>query len=650
MILFPKKWSESPIPEYRTGLLDSPSLLRPLQVKDALRHAAKTTDCVRQLNDASATWEANEGKYLFVFCRERNEEGLQKVTVWAKKKAGVYLRLKTVWVRNEDYIFEALPYFAAEYFEMDLPMREMITDVEFFHCIDMTLQMLSKDCPSHLKKKERFIKDWAAYMPKFLDMLADLDQRVDAKANPPRKTASSSQRNLDSLLAEGRPIDINELRDAIWNAEYSDPLFTAADQILFDLEHRKDTEEKETDDQALLEAAVAYDCRMGVQDCLKAKPTKINRHNRLVDWANRLTAIWKNRPPTENEMRAMNATTPLHDFFSAIDNQAAAKVSAKNLRIMAESIRRYKASQSLGMLEVLVNARTICRRMPQELSSWIKDTFENDINPKAGWEKIMDEASLRDRLRRLSIQSRVLEYLRYDVEMSYTGNAMHKERGEIFFSKDSESHLIFSRLLNDFNWKFATADYLRRYAAKLNEHASAATEPANILNYATALLNVRLRQGVDIFAPLPPSSGEADSTPETESSPAPERSSEPAAATETDVLKSAPNEWTEKAAECAEKIFLEGSDVVTYCRENGLPYAEFNAYFETLMDKVADVGKAHENAIKTDPEYRRKEIALWQKRKDELFEEMTEVSDRLGKILDELDRVKLRLAELNALP
>lgn len=392
----------------------------------------------------------------------------------------------------------------------------------------------------------------------------------------------------------------------------------------------------------LTEAAVRYDSMMGVQDCLKGRNTRFNRRKRLVGRANRLLRCWKSGVPSEPEMRGINALTPLHCFFSAMNDEKDAKLTAKNLRVLAQCIQTRAIPNGFEMLDALANAREVCRRLPQELSTFMKNVFEYELSSNSYWTEIVDESSLYDRLRRLSIQSRALDLMKYDVARSYPRVGMQKERGEIFFAKDSRCHVVFSRMLRDYDLQFATADYVERYHKKLTEYAAGATSPVDILNYAAAILCLCQKQKIDVFTP--PTSRELPAI----------SSDNTAAATsgqesETNFLHSCPKEWAEKAARCAERMFMEGGDVESYCEENNLPFAEFNHYYEILMDRLHDVGVAHQNELKSDLEYRQKEIEQCRKRQAELYEEMREANEKLQKIFKELDIVKKYLSDLESM-
>ncbi|MDE5998316.1 MAG: hypothetical protein K2G77_08930 [Muribaculaceae bacterium] len=177
--------------ENRLNLLEDSEILSRIDKAKASVLAPKAKDCQRQLNDASSVWAIDGRKFLFTFS-DINEEGRQKATVWAQKAPGNYLRIKTVWVSCHDNIFEAVPLFLIEYFELFILTATYTSDAGMLHDIQDKLAEALRYTPSNLKQKLKLLRVWSDIMQRFNKMVKDLDERI-AMSQTPKQIKSKTR-------------------------------------------------------------------------------------------------------------------------------------------------------------------------------------------------------------------------------------------------------------------------------------------------------------------------------------------------------------------------------------------------------------------------------------------------------------------------
>lgn len=170
-------------------------------------------------------WAIDGKKFLFVFT-ESNDEGKQKVTVWGLKSPGNYQRIKTVWVEDPDYIFEAVALFLSEYFELKLTPDSFFVDVDWYYAIEDELTSLARSCPAYLKQKQKLLKIWSEIMPRYNHMVADLDFKILRTTEPAMKDVKRPHECSDSEemlrnMVKLNPEIINDFIKAMANQESS---------------------------------------------------------------------------------------------------------------------------------------------------------------------------------------------------------------------------------------------------------------------------------------------------------------------------------------------------------------------------------------------------------------------------------------------
>lgn len=667
-LLFPDNWLDPTSIGERIAMLDAPEVVRKISSSKAASIAGKIPDCQKLIKKSSSDWSVCSDRYLFIFSKEK-EEGLQKVSVWGKKLTGVYIRLKTVWTKLDDDILEAVPYFVSAYFDIDVPLSSMCSDSGVLEDLEDELKYLLHHPTVAVKGKEKLLRHWSEFLPDFISAVTESaisPKSPDGGSQPPihsGKDFSPKNPNNDSwppkspieeLMPSGRPVSIEEFNEALWRADYADDTFREADRILYEKENF------ENQDSDFLEAAILYDSLMGHEDFKAKRGTAFNRRDRLIKLGNRILAKWNGKDDwSEQEFRDFNAFVRLHSFMEELGESKISNAISKNaFRSIAYVIMKKKIPFGIEMATLLIHTRSVCKRLPKDLSDFIKDFLLDEAMTDSAWDCVVDDNNTYQRLRKLYNISKALDLLNYSVEKSYTSRLMNREQNSEDLTHDTLTMLAFCQLLPDYNWQGTDKGFLTRLYSLIYDMQADPLSDIDTLRLASAKLLILRKLGKSPFSPshsshiTPPyldrGSHEVRTLPSreavSEGSCAPPK---PVQTSESDLLKSFPDEWTEKAAECVEKVFLEGSDVVTFCKDNNLPFEDFNRYFDLLMDKVYDIGLAHENALKTDAEYRNREIEMWKKRKDQLYEEMEEANNRLKKILDELDTVHHHLHRLS---
>lgn len=153
-------------------------VLRRLSASQASSVSPKAKDCQRQINEASSVWAVDGRRFLVVFSNETDSEGQQKATVWAVKTPGNYSRVKSVWTSCRDNVFEAVERFLIEYFELFVLTATFSSDVAMLNDIEFKLKEAVQFTPTDLKKKIRLLKVWSEIMPRFNEMVSELDERI----------------------------------------------------------------------------------------------------------------------------------------------------------------------------------------------------------------------------------------------------------------------------------------------------------------------------------------------------------------------------------------------------------------------------------------------------------------------------------------
>lgn len=632
-IFFPDKWLAPDYLQSRICLLDAPDIARRISATKAGSIVGKTPECQKLIKKASSVWSLCADRYIFVFSNEK-EDGLQKVTVWAKKLTGIYIRLKTVWTKLDDNIFEALPYFLSSYFDIDLPLSSMDFDPDAFYHLEDELRHLLHYPTAAVKGKEKLLRHWSEFLPQFNKMLAELDFAVLRKSEPgldvkspaqcdspadmletmaklalasgiksgkgsgPKNDsgANGNRISVESLMSSGRPVSIEEFNEALWHADYSDPLFSEADRILFS------PRQSDTEDSDYPEAAILYDSLMGEEDIRKCRMTKFNRADRLIDIGNELLRRWKKDDFSLREFHDFNIQAPMYSFFREMANERICKDIAKGFKFFASHIISKGNPIGFETIGILINARITNRRLPKEISEGISEIFEHQVYPSQIWDGASDrsEDADYDRLLQEYLVTKTVELQKYDVEHSFPAERIKRESIDIFTNSDIRCHSVFSRWLTDYNWAFADTDYLSRYYNKLTRLQSPDLTSVDKLRIAAAKILVLRKLKSSPFLPLP-SGCTADGNSATSE---PDHYSQSISPLLSDASGSVPGSDTAQSKPSTASKFLQdfdrrsrnmdyliafayrGTTIADYCAEKGLDPATFRTDLQSFLSSI----------------------------------------------------------------
>lgn len=582
---FPDNWLQPETVSLRRGLMDESDIVVAVSMEKATEMTRRCRDCAKVLDESVAAFSVNAGKYLFLF-GAYNDEDVQKCVVLAKKTSAEWIRLKTVWVVCQNNIFEAVPYFAAEYFELNYSLLRHNCDVEFFYWVEDEMKFLSKNPRPSLKKKQALLRDWAEYMHRFNKLVSDVKKQIEAK----RKTNSKprEEMTLNELLSAGEPIEIGEFNRALWKADYSDDIFREADKILYETQ---DFMDKDSD---FLEAAILYDSLMGQMELKKGKTTAYNRRDRLIDLGNVLLHKWNgNDDWSEEEFRDFNIQTPMYALMSEIGESKVCSAISKVFRSIANVIIKKQIPFGVEMATLLLNCRNLCKRLPKELSESIRSFIEDEAMFQSYWDEVIAEKSAYGRLRKLAGIVKAFDYLGYSVEGSYTGELMERERREIGLIKDSRTMMAFCRLLPDYRWIRIDTEYLNKLYARISALQSENSSDADKLRFAVSKLLVLKKLGKTPYDALPESKGKIQDYTKTEIACGLQtrkgwktEEKEPESKRKSIDERLADIEFRSNTAGYFIQVAYHDTPLREYCREKGIDYDEFKPKMAAYLDEV----------------------------------------------------------------
>lgn len=211
--------------DHRLQYFENTEVLRRVDKSEAKKLAAKSKDCLKQIESSTSVWAVDGKRFLVVFS-EFNDDSHQKATVWGVKNPGDYQRIKTVWCSCPDYIFEAVALFLSEYFELDLNLDSFFVDVEWYYAIQDELADLARICPPHLKAKQKLLKVWSDIMPRYNKMISDLDFKILHASDPFMKDVKAPDENSDpeellKSMIKLNPDFINDFAKALFKDDHS---------------------------------------------------------------------------------------------------------------------------------------------------------------------------------------------------------------------------------------------------------------------------------------------------------------------------------------------------------------------------------------------------------------------------------------------
>lgn len=199
-------------------------------------------------------------------------------------------------------------------------------------------------------------------------------------------------------------------------------------------------------------AAIAYNHAFVLANHKQEKEGRIYQHGTFVARCINKLAELSGDPSVENEafLSALNHMAKTAEICELVDGPEGVKRVGGSFKNLAESILRNQPKLSLTHLEILVNTRRYNRRLPKDVSSYIKWNLDHEVHTKGNyWDKFPDSKTLTGQLRKLWIQCMSLNLYNYNPNISYTQGLISKLIPSVLQSDDPEVHYLFCRLIHD---------------------------------------------------------------------------------------------------------------------------------------------------------------------------------------------------------
>lgn len=348
-------------------------------------------------------------------------------------------------------------------------------------------------------------------------------------------------------------------------------------------------------------------------------------------------------------LAVINQSAKSAEICIAADAPEGVKEISKIFKNFAEAMRPYKPKLTLSHLELLVNARKYNKRLPKELSAFIKDILDGDVHSIGNyWDQFSELSTLEGQLRKLWIQCVSLQLYNYNPDDSYTIKLISEIVPSVIQSENAEAHYLFCRVMHDAEIKSVTINGYEEILDRLIKQTKDKREL--LLLYAARLLNKKIKANTSWIDKI--GTGQPIEFP---GSPTPRnaiRDTTPATPYDIEgTIKRHPT-WPKLAAEFV-TLQEKGISMKAFCEKNRLSEPAFAEFYRAVM---ADI----EKTVQTDPFLQKisrlptkeqNEYAALSKRRLETMQKMcdaasgiigekVEIKDMFGngKVNKELDR------------
>lgn len=324
----------------------------------------------------------------------------------------------------------------------------------------------------------------------------------------------------------------------------------------------------------------------------------------------------------EEHLSAINPTAKVAEILQLADAPEGVKSLGETLRSFADSIRIEKPKFTLTHLELLVNTRRFNKRLPKELSAYIKDVIDGDVHSIGNyWDKFSELSTLKGQLRKLWIQCASLNLYNYNPDTSYTQKLISDIVPSVLQSEDPEVHYLFNFLIHDCKIESIA---INNYDSILNNLLKQKDDKASTLLLNAAILLNKLNAPLSSWINDIP-----DSIPSKESG----TTMTTATTMKTGEAKASPYDlqstlkhhptWAQLATDFV-RLQAKGMSMKEFCQKNRLSEPAFTEFYRAVIKDI-------ENDIHQDP-FLSKLTSLPHKVQDEF----TELMERKKEILERL--------------
>lgn len=144
-------------------------------------------------------------------------------------------------------------------------------------------------------------------------------------------------------------------------------------------------------------------------------------------------------------LEVLNSASHLCDYLLKSHLDEALKPTAALFKKYAGLVRVLTPELSYPQLQLLINCRKYNRRLPKELSDFIKEILDYKVNSIGDfWNHFPGIDILAGKLRKLFIQCQALRVYRYNPNKSYTYQLLDELVPAIIESDDPEVHLLYA--------------------------------------------------------------------------------------------------------------------------------------------------------------------------------------------------------------
>lgn len=273
-------------------------------------------------------------------------------------------------------------------------------------------------------------------------------------------------------------------------------------------------------------------------------------------------------------IEVLNLASHLCDYFLKAHMDEALKPTAALFKKYAGLVRVLQPDLSYPQLQLLVNCRKYNKRLPRDLSEYIRNVIDGDVNSIGDfWKDFHVVDSLKGKLRKLFIQSQALRLYNFDPNTSYTHKLLDELIPGIVASDDAEVHLLFAQI--SYYTQFDSI-FIRKYGDLIDTIIPKTKDETDIVRLNTAKIlyrefmtenNIHDYEDVAVLRDEDMADMKA--------------------------LIARHPKWIDHVGKFLMKQ-EQGMNIADYCKSNGLPCDEFSCFYNAAMQDMA-------NAIEKSP-------------------------------------------------
>ncbi len=349
---------------------------------------------------------------------------------------------------------------------------------------------------------------------------------------------------------------------------------------------------QEEEDSNLLNAVIAYCHASATEKDMEQGSYNIYQRGGIISRSitNLLDRSGDHDINNGTYIAVINQSAKTADICKLIDAPAALKDIGNIFKKFSESVRVQKPKLTLSHLELLVNARKYNKRLPKELSEYVKDILDGSVHSIGNyWDQFPELSTLEGMLRKLWIQCVSLRLYNYNPDDSYTLKLISEIVPSVLQSESAEAHYLFAKIMHDAEIKsVAITDYDRILDRLIKQKED---KKDLLLLHAASILNKKIKANtswinkIETGQPIefPDSRNSHHATRET-------RNTKPYDLYAT--IKHHPT-WPKLAAEFV-TLQAKGMSMKEFCQNNRLSLPAFSEFYRAVMEDI-------EKTVQKDP-------------------------------------------------